>query len=128
MGLFAATIGTLLTISILDLKLNLQDTSTFYLENIYQLLANPNTSDAMIQSTLAKAPAFSPPRYVIWVNSLWFLSLAISLLGTIVAMLGQQWAYCYITAIWGASLMPLYLHVSFFLFLASGLIYLLHLN
>jgi hypothetical protein len=70
MGLFAATVGTLLTISILDLKLNSQDTSAFYLENIYQLLANPNTSDAMIQFTLAKAPTFSPLRYVIWVNSL----------------------------------------------------------
>src|SRR5437879_2013013 len=70
-------------------------------------------------------------------------------------MLGQQWAHRYITitqhswytpdqqaricaifakkalepyAIWGAGLMPLYLHVSFFLFLAGGLIYLLHLN
>jgi hypothetical protein len=145
----------LLTISIPDLKPNSQDTSAFYLENIYQLLANPNTSDAAIQSTLIKAPAFSPPRYVVWVNSLWFLSLAISLSGAIVATLGQQWAHRYITitqhprytpdqrariraifakkalepyAIWGAGLTPLYLHVSFFLFLAGGLIYLLHLN
>ena len=88
-------------------------------------------------------------------NSLWFLSLAISLSGAIVATLGQQWAHRYITitqhprytpdqrariraifakkalepyAIWGAGLTPLYLHVSFFLFLAGGLIYLLHLN
>ena len=145
----------MLTISIPDLKANSQDTSAFYLENIYQLLANTNTSDATIQSALIKAPAFSPPRYVVWVNSLWFLSLAISLSGAIVATLGQQWAHRYITitqhprytpdqrariraifakkalepyAIWGAGLTPLYLHVSFFLFLAGGLIYLLHLN
>ena len=154
-GLFAATVGTLLTISIPDLKPNSQDTSAFYLENIYQLLANPNASNATIPSTLIKAPSFSPPKYAVWVNSLWFLSLAISLSGAIVATLGQQWAHRYITitqhprytpdhlariraifakyalepySIWGAGLTPLYLHVSFFLFLAGGLIYLFNLN
>ena len=154
-GLFAATVGTLLTISIPDLKPNSQDISAFYLENIFQLLASPNASDAMIPSPLTKAPMFSPPRYAVWVNSLWFLSLAISLSGAIVATLGQQWAHRYITitqhprytpdqrariraifaeyalgryCIWGAGLTPLYLHVSFFLFLAGGLIYLFNLN
>jgi len=154
-GLFAATVGTLLTISIPDLKPNSQDISAFYLENIFQLLANPNASGATIPSTLTRAPSFSPPKYAVWVNSLWFLSLAISLSGAIVATLGQQWAHRYITitqhprytpdqrarirtifanyalqpySIWGAGLTPLYLHVSFFLFLAGGLIYLFNLN
>jgi hypothetical protein len=104
---------------------------------------------------VAKPPAFSPPKYAIWVNSLWFLSLAISFMGAVVAMLGHQWAHRYITvtqhprytpeqraricaifaestlgpyAIWGAGLSPLYLHFSIFLFLAGGLIYLFNLN
>ena len=154
-GLFAATIGVLLTVSIPDLKPNSQDISAFYLENIYQRFANSSLSDATIPSNLAERPAFSPPKYAIWVNSLWFLSLAISLTGATVATLGHQWAHRYITvtqhprytpdqrarirtifaesalgpyAIWGAGLSPLYLHFSIFLFLAGGLIYLFNLN
>ena len=154
-GLFAATVGVLLTVSIPDLKPNPQDTSAFYLENIYQLFASANQSDPTIPSSLAKPPSFSPPKYAIWVNSLWFLSLAISLTGATVATLGKHWAHRYITvtqhpryspdqrariraifaesalgpyAIWGAGLSPLYLHFSIFLFLAGGLVYLFNLN
>jgi hypothetical protein len=154
-GLFAATVGGLLTISIPDLKPDPQDTSTFYLANIYQVFANPNVSHATIPPTLPQPPAFSPPRYAIWVNSLWFLSLAISLSGATVATLGQQWAHRYITitqhprytpeerariraifsenalgpySIWGAGLSHRYLHFSLFLFLAGGLIYLFNLS
>ena len=146
----------MLTVSIPDLKPNPQDTSAFYLENIYQLFASSNLSDvSTIPSSLAKPPAFSPPKYAIWVNSLWFLSLAISLTGATVATLGKHWAHRYITvtqhpryspdqrariraifaesalgpyAIWGAGLSPLYLHFSIFLFLAGGLVYLFNLN
>jgi hypothetical protein len=96
-GLFAATIGVLLMVSIPDLKPNPQDMSTFYLENIYQLFANSSLSDVAIPSNVAKPPAFSPLKYAIWVNSLWFLSLAISLTGAVVVMLGHQWAHRYIT-------------------------------
>ena len=154
-GLFAATVGVLLTVSIPDLKPNPQDTSAFYLENIYQLFAGANLSDPTIPSSLAKPPSFSPPKYAIWVNSLWFLSLAISLTGATVATLGQQWAHRYISviqhprytpdqrariraifaknalgpyAIWGAGLSPLFLHFSVFLFLVGGLVYLFNLN
>ena len=41
-------------------------------------------------------PPFSPPKYVIWVNSLWFLSLAISLTCAMLATLIQQWARRYL--------------------------------
>jgi hypothetical protein len=93
MGLFATTVGVLLMVSIPDLKPNLQDTSAFYLENIYQLFASTNLSDTMIPPSLAKLPIFSPPKYAIWVNSLWFLSLAISLMGATVATLEKHWAH-----------------------------------
>ena len=129
--------------------------SAFYLENIYQLFANSTLPNATIPSTLAQPPTFSPPKYAIWVNSLWFLSLATSLTGATVATLGQQWAHRYISIIqhprytpdqrariraifaknalgayyiWGAGRSPLFLHLSVFLFLIGGLVYLFNLN
>jgi hypothetical protein len=72
---------------------DLRPDSTFYLENIYQLLADSNGS---ISSTVVQPPLFSPPRYAIWVNSLWFSSLAISLTSALLATLLQQWIRRYI--------------------------------
>ena len=82
--------------SIQDLRPNPQDNSTFYLENIYQLLADPNVTRASISSTVLKPPPLSPPRYAIWVNSLWFLSLAISLTSALLETLLQQWRRRYL--------------------------------
>ena len=42
------------------------------------------------------ALSFTPPKSAIWVNSLWFLSLAISLTCALLATLLQQWARRYI--------------------------------
>ncbi|KAH9073410.1 hypothetical protein EDB83DRAFT_2516284 [Lactarius deliciosus] len=41
-GLFSAIDATFLAISVQDLRLDPQDKPTFYLEKIYQLLADPN--------------------------------------------------------------------------------------
>ena len=65
---------------------NSQDISAFYLDNIYRVLAEPNSS-----STVVGAPAFLPPNYAIWVNSLWLSSLAICLTSAFLATLLQQW-------------------------------------
>ncbi|KAH9959540.1 hypothetical protein BGW80DRAFT_1183447, partial [Lactifluus volemus] len=94
-GLFSAAVAALLAVSIQDLRPNPQDTAAFYLANIYQLLADPNISLASTLATPATLPPFSPPRYAIWVNSLWFLSLVISLTGALLATLLQQWARRY---------------------------------
>jgi len=40
--------------------------------------------------------SFSPPRYAIWVNSLWFSSLTISITSALLATLLQQWTRRYI--------------------------------
>ena len=154
-GLFAATVGALLTVSIQDLKPNFQRASAFYLENIYQVLGNPNASQISTPNLLATPPVFSPPRYAIWVNSLWFLSLLISLTGAAFASLVQQWAYRYITVTqqpwhtpdqrariraffasrpwgpyvtWGSDRFPFYLHMSLFFFMAGCSIYLFNLD
>jgi hypothetical protein len=141
-------------VSFQDLKPNPQDTSAFYLKMIYQLLANPNASEAYIISTLTATPAFSPPRYAIWTNSLWFLSVASSILSAMLAMLLRQWARRYLMVtqqpcrtpaqrarvrenftnhlhgshLWVTGFMAFFLYLSIVLYMIGGLIYLFHLN
>jgi Family of unknown function (DUF6535) len=85
-------------VTVLDLKPNPQDTSSFYLENIYKLqfLADANPSQSPVSGIPLTPPPFSPPNYVIWVNSLWFLSLTISLTCAMLATMLQQWARRYL--------------------------------
>ena len=80
----------------MDLRPNSQDTSAFYLGNIYGILADPNATRASIPSPIAKPPPFSRPRYAVWVNSLWFLSLVMSLSCALWATSLHQWARRYI--------------------------------
>ncbi|KAH9967641.1 hypothetical protein BGW80DRAFT_1230085, partial [Lactifluus volemus] len=94
-GLFSVAVAVLLTVSTQDLRPNSQATSEFYLANIYQLLADPNISRVSILATPATLPPFSPPKFAIWVNSLWFLSLLISLTCAFLATMLQQWARRY---------------------------------
>ena len=84
--------------SVQDLKPNSQDIATSHLEKIHQLLADPYASRVSTspESTLAERSTFSPQKYAIWVNSLWFLSLTISLTCAALATLLQQWARRYI--------------------------------
>ena len=79
-----------------DLKPNSQDISAFYLGTIYEVLADPNTTRASIPSPVAQPPPFSPPRYAIWVNSLWFLSFVISLTCALLATSLHQWSNRYL--------------------------------
>ncbi|KAH9971338.1 hypothetical protein BGW80DRAFT_454199 [Lactifluus volemus] len=151
-GLFSAAVAALLAVSIQDLRPNPQDTTAFYLTNIYQLLADPNISHT---ATPAIPPPFSPPRYAIWVNSLWFLSLVISLTCALLATLLQQWARRYLTVTQPPHLsphkrarirsffadgvnkfhlplvvetLPTLLHVSLFLFFSGLLVFLFNIN
>ena len=140
--------------SIQDLRPNPQDNSTFYLEKIFQLLADPNVTRASISSTVVKAPPFSPPKYAIWVNSLWFSNLAISLTCALLATLLQQWTRRYIKVtqplgsphkrarirqfffsrvdnlnfLLAADAVPTLLHLSVFLFFAGLLILLRNIS
>ena len=94
-GLFSAAVASLISVSIQDIRQNPQDTSNFYLANIYQVLAEPNQSNVSI-SLPTSPPPFSPPTFAVWVNSLWFLSLAISITCALLATLLQQWARKYL--------------------------------
>jgi hypothetical protein len=153
-GLFSASVAALAAVSVQDLKLNPQDTSAFYLENIYQLLVDANLSSAIL-SARVKPPIFVPSRSAIWVNSLWFLSLVISLTCALLATLLKQWAHRYINITqppryrphkrarirafiaegveklhlpWAVEALPALLHLSLFLFFAGLLIYLSNIH
>ena len=154
-GLFSASVATLAAVSVQDLRSDPQETSAFYLENIYQLFADPNVSSTSIPSIRVRPPVFSPPKYVVWVSSLWFLSLVISLTCALLATLLKQWAGRYISITqpprypphkrariraffaegidklhlpWAVETLPTLLHLSVFIFFAGLLIYLFNIN
>ena len=137
--------------SIQDIRPNPQDTSNFYLANIYQAIADPNRPNI---SPPPSPPPFQPPNYAIWVNSLWFLSLAISLTCALLATLLQQWARRYLKLTqprysphkrarirafffegveelllpWVVEALPTLLHVSLFLFFSGLVVFLCNVN
>jgi hypothetical protein len=135
-----------------DLRPNSQDASAFYLGNIYGVLADPNAS---IPSPIVKPPPFSPPRYAVWVNSLWFLSLVMSLSCALWATSLHQWARRYIRVTqparcspekrariraffadgvdkmhmpWAVEGLPALLHLSLFLFFGGLVIFLFNVD
>jgi hypothetical protein len=141
-------------VSIQDLKPNPQLISEFYLEKIYNRLGDTDPSHASLLDTASKPPISSPPRYVVWVNSLWFLSFAISLTYAMLAMMLHQWARRYIRVTqhlrsspherarvraffsnaidglhvpWVIEGMRAMIHLSMFLFFAGLLIYLFNI-
>jgi hypothetical protein len=79
--------------SIQDIQADPQDTSNFYLASIHQALTSSNLSNVPLPSSPLP---FTPPTYGIWVNSLWFLSLVISMTCAVLANLLQQWARKYL--------------------------------
>jgi hypothetical protein len=138
-----------------DLRPNSQDTTVFYLDNIFQLLASSNVSlGTTTPSTLVKPPPFTPPNTAIWVNSFWFLSLSMSLTCAMLATLQLQWAHRYIAMThsrhsphtrarirayfaeglrrlslpWMIQMLPTLLHLSLFLFFAGLSVYLYNVN
>jgi Family of unknown function (DUF6535) len=142
----------LLAVTIADLKPDPQEKPTFYLKNIYDLLADGNVSRSAISVEPPRSP---PPKYVIWVNSLWFLSLNMSLTSAMLATMLQQWARRYIQITekphytphygarvrafftrglerlhfsWAAEAIPLLIHMSLILFFTGLLIYLYNIH
>ena len=139
--------------SIQDIQQNPQDTSNFYLSNIYQTLADPNRSNTPT-SPPPSPPPFSPPNHAVWVNALWFLSLVISLTCALLATLLQQWARRYFKITqsrysphkrariraffaegvekcllpWAVDALPTLLHISLFLFFAGLVVFLCNVN
>jgi hypothetical protein len=152
--MFSTAVATFLTVSLQDLKPSPQRSSEFYLENIYNRLGDTDPSRASFPNIAAKPPIFSPPRYAIWVNSLWFLSFAISLTYGMLAVTLYQWADRYkrvtqqlhstphrrarvralfsdsidgLQVLWVIECARAVVHLSMFLFLAGLIIYLFNI-
>jgi hypothetical protein len=149
-GLFSAAVASLISISIQDIQQNPQDISNFYLANTYKATINPNLSSSLPTSP----PSFSPPNYAVWVNTLWFLSLSISLTCALFATFLQQWARRYLKVTqsryslhkrariraffaegvekchlpWVVETLPILLHISLFLFFAGLVVFLSNVN
>ena len=137
--------------SIQDIRPNTQDASNFYLANIYQAIADPNRPNISLPLS---PPTFSPPAYAIWVNSLWFMSLVISITCALLATLLQQWARRYLKVTqtrysphkrarirsfffegverfllpWAVEVLPALLHISLFLFFSGLVVFLCNIN
>jgi len=150
-GLFSAAVAALVAVSVQDLKPSSQDISAFYLANIYQIL---NGSQIVMPPSLSDPSTFSPPTSAVWVNSLWFLSLVISLTCALLATLLQQWARRYMKFTqtrhsphkrariraffaegvdklhlpWAVEALPSLLHLSLFLFFAGLAVFLFNIN
>ncbi|KAH8979559.1 hypothetical protein EDB86DRAFT_2859611 [Lactarius hatsudake] len=143
-GLFSAAVASLVSVTIQDIRPNPQDTSNFYLANIYHTLTDPG-SNISTSSLPASPPPFSLPKYAVWVNTLLFLSLVISISCALLATLLQQWARRYLKVTqpryslhkrarirafffegvdkfllpWAVEALPTLLHISLFLFFAG---------
>ena len=104
--------------------------------------------------SLLHPPPFSPPTYAIWVNTLWFMSLVISITCALLATLLQQWARRYLKATHSryspdkrariraffaegvdkcllplaVEILPTLLHISLFLFFAGLVVFLSNVN
>lgn len=95
-GLFSAVVATFLFSSFQDLKPDPQEKSASYLEKIYLLADSNRTHDIPTFPTQSNPSTFSPPKSAVWVNSLWSLSLVMTLSSALLAILVQQWARRYI--------------------------------
>ncbi|KAI0249966.1 hypothetical protein BJV78DRAFT_1377164 [Lactifluus subvellereus] len=156
-GLFSAALAALLTISVQDLRPNSADISASYLANIFQLLADRDGSHISIPSSLSPPSSdFSVPKHAVWVNTLWFLSLIISIMCALSATFVQHWAHRYVKVTASedpynlhkqariraffaegldksrlplvVELIPTFLHLSVFLFFAGLCVFLFNLN
>ncbi len=119
------------------------------------LFAHIQAYHSSIPSTVAQPPGFSPPRYAVLVNTLWFLSLVISLTYAMLATMLHQWVGRYITTtqqlryslqkrarvralfsdsvggfpvVWAVEGLRIMIHLSLFLFFAGLLIFLFNIN
>lgn len=150
-GLFSAVVATFLFSSFQDLKPDPQEKSASYLEKIYLLADSNRTHDIPTFPTQSNPSTFSPPKSAVWVNSLWSLSLVMTLSSALLAILVQQWARRYIKVTqpqsassprerariraffdkgvedlrlrWTVDALPVFLHTSLALFLAGFIIF-----
>ncbi|KAK0231796.1 hypothetical protein EDD85DRAFT_775223, partial [Armillaria nabsnona] len=147
-GLFSAVVSAFVIQSAQSLQPdNTAVSASLLIELVgYQRAASDTSSIPL--SPFYPAISFSPSTTDVWVNSLWFISLTLSLITALVAVLTKQWLHQYISVISDTPLnqgrirqcrymglekwhvpviigfLPILLHVSLFLFFLGLCIYL----
>ncbi|KAH9033198.1 hypothetical protein EDB83DRAFT_1834103 [Lactarius deliciosus] len=96
-GIFSATVATFIAMSYPTLKQDPNDITQSLLRQISQQLANPNRT--IPSASLSDQSSFTPSASVVFVNSVWFLSLVLSLTCALIATLLQHWARRYLQMI-----------------------------
>ncbi|KAG9076192.1 hypothetical protein FS749_012066 [Ceratobasidium sp. UAMH 11750] len=105
--IFAALFSAISTAFVLESSKSLQpdpaETSAQTLSLISQtLFAMANTQPGSAFSfTPPEPPSFVAPTSAVWVNTLWFLSLSLSVAVSLIAMLGKDWARGYMAELTG---------------------------
>jgi hypothetical protein len=95
-GLFSSTVATFVAVSYPSLKQDPNVVTQSLLAQISQQLSSANANGSIPPTTLSTQSPFSPSASVVFVNSVWFLSLVLSLTCALMATLLQQWARRYL--------------------------------
>ncbi|KAH9013831.1 hypothetical protein EDB85DRAFT_1876746, partial [Lactarius pseudohatsudake] len=98
-GLFSATVAIFIAISYPNLQQDPNIITQSLLAQISQQLSNTTVNDASGLSNTSISSSFTPPGSVVFINSVWFLSLVLSLMSALLAMFLQQWARWYLHAV-----------------------------
>ena len=95
-GLFSSTVATFIALSYPNLQQDPNVTTQLLLQQISQQLSNTTTGDHGGFSDVSISNSFVLPASVVFINSVWFLSLVLSLTCALMATLLQQWARRYL--------------------------------
>ncbi|SJL10847.1 uncharacterized protein ARMOST_14241 [Armillaria ostoyae] len=151
-GLFSAVLTTFVIQTSQNLRPDYTEVSASLLIELVELQRAANVS-SIPSSPFYPSISFSPSSADVWLNSLWFVSLTLSLITALVAVLVKQWLHQYISVIsdilprdrgstrqyrymglmtWQVpmiiGLLPVLLHISLGLFFAGLSIYLFALD
>ncbi|KAI0245968.1 hypothetical protein BJV78DRAFT_1136304, partial [Lactifluus subvellereus] len=153
-GLFSATVAGFIIESYKQLQPNSSDTTVLLLAQISQQLAALSSGNSISVPSGLPSQAFRPSASAVRVNTLWFLSLVLSLTCALLATLMQQWVrrYLQVSQRWYApykrarirtffaegverfglpravEALPALLHTSVFLFFAGLVDFLININ
>ncbi|KAH8991184.1 hypothetical protein EDB92DRAFT_1798420 [Lactarius akahatsu] len=95
-GLFSSTVATFIALSYPNLQQDPNLTTQFLLSQISQQLSNTTAGDPGSAAGPSTQGYYVPPTSVVFINSVWFLSLVLSLTCALMATLLQQWARRYL--------------------------------
>jgi hypothetical protein len=95
-GLFSSTVATFIALSYPNLQQDPNVITQSLLAQISQQLSNANTNGTILVASPSVQSPFSPSTSVVFINTVWFLSLMLSLTCALMATLLQQWARRYL--------------------------------